>query len=329
MEYRLDTIGKIDSLKRTPQGGLDLRANLTRTGIFIYRQPDGTVRREYRPEAEVFKGDSLESLRGAPLTVGHPGLVRPDNWRNVTVGHVADDVKQDGKFVASRVRVQEAGAVKAVEAKALMELSCGYTCDVEMGAGTTPDGEHFDAIQRNIHYNHVSLLPEGGGRAGSDVALRMDGCDSAYASYMPTVEELQKQLDTANGELAGYKTRADAAEKKLAETPAINIDALVTDRLALVQDAKVVLGDEVKFDGVAELDVIKQVCAKAFPEVKLDGKSEDYLRGLFVAGVKTHRDGQAAVASTNVRVDQSDLADKVSQARERNEQRQRDAWKGN
>jgi hypothetical protein len=147
---------------------------------------------------------------------------------------------------------------------------------------------------------------------------------------MPTVEELQKQLDTANGELAGYKTRADAAEKKLTEVSALDIDALVTDRLALVQDAQVVLGAEVKLDGQSEATVIKTVCEKAFPEIKLDGMSEDFLRGLFTAGVKAARAGQTEVARTNVRIDAGDLtADKVAQARERNEQRQKDAWKGN
>lgn len=46
---------------------------LTRTGVFLYQLPDGTVRREYRPPEEVFNADSLRLYKGIPITDDHHG----------------------------------------------------------------------------------------------------------------------------------------------------------------------------------------------------------------------------------------------------------------
>ena len=300
MEFRIDAVGKVGGVKRTPQGGLDVPANLTRVGVFTYHQPDGTVQRELRPADEVFKTDSLDTLSGAPLCVGHPGLVRADNWQQHAVGHVGDEVKQDGKFVAARVRVQSAPVVLKVEKKDLVELSCGYTCDLERTPGTF-EGEKYDAIQRNIRYNHVALGPANFGRAGNDVKLRMDGV-GRYASPME-LDAALKEIERLNGELAGAKSRADGFEAQIAAQPVVNIDALVADRLALCEDARTVIGPEAKFDGKTDAQLMQEACSKAYPDLKLDSKSEDFVRGLFQAAVAQSAASLAAVAKTNVRVD--------------------------
>lgn len=53
------------------------------------------------------------------------------------------------------------------------ELSCGYTLTLDETPGTTPEGEHYDAIQRNIRYNHLAVVPRA--RAGSLARLNIDG----------------------------------------------------------------------------------------------------------------------------------------------------------
>lgn len=322
--FRVDR-QQISNVRNTPQGGLDVPANLTRSGVFLYHREDGSVQRELRPAEEVFSADSLETLRGAPLTVGHPGLVRSDNWGAVSVGHVRDDVKQEGMFVAARVLVQKKDAVEAVNRKDLVELSCGYTCDMEMSPGEL-NGEKYDAIQRNIRYNHVALGGKDWGRAGGEVKLRMDGRDSAWASYTQsmTLEEALAAIETLKGERDGFKTRADEANAKLAK---IDVEALVADRLALVQDAQSVLGTEVKLDGKTRAEVQKLVAQKAFPDLKLDGKSDEYVAGLFAGAVR--QDAQAKVAEGNTRVDGTSVEDAVAAARKRNEERSKNAWKGN
>lgn len=169
--------GTLGKLERTPTGGVRAPARVTRTGVLVYQRADGTTVREYRPPEEVFHEDSLQSLVDAAVTVGHPtsGRVTPESFRTDAVGYVRERGRRDDRFVATTVVVQDASAISRIDTRDLIELSCGYSCIVEPKAGVTPDGERYDAIQRGIKYNHVALLPRGGGRAGRDVALRVDG----------------------------------------------------------------------------------------------------------------------------------------------------------
>lgn len=327
-------VQRIDAgkLRRTPQGGLDVEANLTRTGVFLYHNSDGSVRAELRPKDEIFAAASLDTLRGAPLTVGHPGLVRADTWRQLAVGHVGDDVRPEGAFVASRVRVQDAKTVDGVEKRILSEISCGYTCDIEHSPGTY-NGQHYDAIQRNVRYNHAALLPPGAGRAGSEVKLRLDGAGEGAAVCYPSDMDLTEALaaiEALKGQLDASKARADAAEAaRPAAVTTADVDTLVADRLALVEDAHSVLPD-LQVAGKTDTEIMGLVLAHAQPKLRLDGKSADYVRGLFLGTVAAAKDAASKVAKGNVRVDASaaQVEDKIAQARTRMEERNRNASKG-
>lgn len=159
--------------RRTQQGGLVARAKLTRTGVFQYRQPDGSIRRELRHPDEVFDKDSLDSLAHATVTDDHPDKVTPHNWKQVAIGHVAGRPKKAGDFVAQDVHIQHDAAIDKAQKGKLQEASCGYECAIDPTPGTY-DGEPYDAIQRRIRYNHVALGPPGWGRAGPEVRLHLD-----------------------------------------------------------------------------------------------------------------------------------------------------------
>jgi len=180
--------GSLGKLERTPTGGVRVPARVTRTGVLVYQRADGTTVREYRPPEEVFHVDSLRSLADAAVTIAHPaaGRVTPESFRADAVGYVREGGRQDGTFVATSLAVQDAQAIARIDARDLVELSCGYSCRVDATPGTTPTGERYDAIQRAITYNHVALLPRGGGRAGRDVALRIDGAGAELATETKT-----------------------------------------------------------------------------------------------------------------------------------------------
>lgn len=165
----------VRSWERTASGGVRLSAALTRTGILTYRDSTGREWREYRPATEVFAEDSLRSLRGAPVTDLHPTtLVTPATWRDLAVGHVGDDVAREGELVVASVLVQDASEIARIEAGERKEVSAGYVCEVDDTPGVTPEGEAYDRVQRAVRYNHVALGPEGWGRAGAEVSLRLD-----------------------------------------------------------------------------------------------------------------------------------------------------------
>lgn len=174
---RMD-LSRFDGVEPTPGGGLRIPAAVTRVGVLEYEDAEGNRWGEFRPADEVFAEDSLATLRGAPLTDLHPPkLVTPETWKRVAIGHVGDDVRRDGDFVAASVIVQDGLAVERVQAGERREVSCGYECDLDETPGVH-EGTPYQRVQRGIRYNHLGIGPEGWGRAGSEVSLRLDGADT-------------------------------------------------------------------------------------------------------------------------------------------------------
>lgn len=174
----------LERFERTPTGGLRIPATPARVGIQIYRDADGTERREYRPPEEVFSDASLATFRHAVVTDLHPSQrggsswVTPETWRSVAVGHVGEQIGHTDTHVTCDVLLQDAAEIALVERGERRELSCGYVCDYDPTPGVTPEGEHYDGIQRNVRLNHVALLPPGAGRAGPSAALRLDAAEA-------------------------------------------------------------------------------------------------------------------------------------------------------
>ena len=244
---RLDR-GVLSAPKRTPQGGFKVPAALTRTGIFEYRLPNGSVRREYRPESEVIRGDSIEGLEDAPVTLDHPPeMVTASNFRSFAVGHVSGTPSvEEGKIVAN-LTIQDSEAISQIEKGRKREVSCGYTCVVMETPGETESGERYDAIQTQIRYNHVALVDKG--RAGKEVSLRLDSnlqlidnpmkieliqgveyeigtdahkeaCkrrDAEQARLDSEREALKAERDTLKAERDSLKERLDSEPQRLAE----------------------------------------------------------------------------------------------------------------
>lgn len=174
---RIDVSGRLGKIERTPAGAYRIPAYVTRVGVLEYMREDGSIQREYRPPEEVSSDASLQSLADAPITDFHPySAVNPLNFREFAVGHItgAPAPAMDGDFVSAVMVVSDAREIAMIDAGERVENSCGYDCVLDMAPGVSPAGEPYDAVQRNITYNHVALLPKGFGRAGTDVALRLD-----------------------------------------------------------------------------------------------------------------------------------------------------------
>lgn len=168
-----------------PNGYLRCDGRLTKVGVFPYRQPDGSVRRELRLPADVFDAESMSSFGLVPLTNNHPTeMLNSHNTRKHQVGSVISP-RADDEFIAASVLVTDAGAISDIE-KGKRELSCGYNCDLEFDPGVTSgipgvrDGLKYDAIQKNIRGNHVAIVSKG--KAGLEAALRLDADDAVLVT---------------------------------------------------------------------------------------------------------------------------------------------------
>lgn len=327
---------RLGRTSRTPQGFLRAPANLTRTGVLVYRRADGTTHRELRRPEQVFRPDSLASLADAPLTDLHPReMVTPQNARTLTLGHVSQStVRADGRFVAGDVVVTDAAMISDIEAGKRCELSPGYRCKLLVGAGVW-NGEHYDAEQVDIVYNHVGVGPKNWGRSGAEVALRLDGssedapADAAWldaadepepdktpqkgkAMELVTIrvdgidcqvpaaaqqvisrgiEQRDAALSAAKKEASEHKARCDTLQGELDGTKAKlteaadprRFDTAVADRIALLERAHAVLGDDAKLDGLSAREIKERVVKQLDAKADFAGKSDEYVQGRFDA----------------------------------------------
>lgn len=317
--------GAIGKLERTPTGGIRVPARVTREGVLVYQRADGTTIREYRPAEEVFRADSLASLADCAVTVTHPssGRVTPETFRQDAVGYVRGEGARDGRFVSAHLVVQDAEAIKRIDAGELVELSCGYSCRVEAVGGVTRDGERYDAVQRDVTYNHVALLPRGGGRAGRDVALRLDGAGVELAAPTtnddPAREPGARRNDTMKTEridgvdytvgspewhqaharrMARLDAEAEELKAKITELEAqlAAMKAELAGKSAALDEKTKALeeaADETKMDAriAARAALVEQARTVLGKDAKLDGKTSDAIR----REVLTKLDGAACV----------------------------------
>lgn len=297
---------------------------LTRTGVFVYLNPDGSERREYRPPEEVFHADSLQGYKGLPITNGHPGLVTSANAANHTIGAVLGEARQDGNNLIADIVIHNPAAVNAGN----KELSVGYKLDLDETPGISPDGERYDAVQRNIRPNHLAIVKKG--RAGV-ARLNMDG-DAVFNDKDVTMSKMRLdngieydaapeviqaynklKQDAADSEAAKAKeqARADAAEadlKKLqSELPQMRQDALAAAR-SRVELESVANTHQVEFNADSADRAIKEGVIKAIrgDSVSFDGKSDDYVQAAYDFALQSHAEAQKADAVAKQRQDMAD-----------------------
>jgi hypothetical protein len=251
MAIRYDR-GTLRKPERLTDGSLRVDAVITRAGVFEYRNPDGSIRREYRPREEVAKRTSLDSAIGKAVTDDHPwneedGLINLENRENLQRGFVLADVRMDGDDVVASLIVTSPDLISKLES-GHTGVSCGYEQDLIERIGSTPSGERHDAIQTNIVYNHVALAVDVP-RAGNVARVRMDSAVmiAGDPARETTMEELKKALaDLAiqtvkNGELqARLDSSAKEIEalKKAGEEAKARLDSATAERDAAKEKAE-------------------------------------------------------------------------------------------
>lgn len=237
MTPKLSKVIRLDSLPLnqtyyTPEGYLVDRPILTSTGIFEYHNPDGSIRRELRLPEDVFDPESLKSYKGRPIIITHDaGLVTKDNVKANQIGTILTEGYRNGDDVRAEIIIHDTDEMKEA---GLKELSLGYNLDLEETPGEW-EGQHYDAIQRNIRINHLALVREA--RAGEQARLNIDSRDpentlkggkvmskktnpkapakAHRTDGILTPEELAKAIEEYKARRAAAK--ADSEEKPTAE----------------------------------------------------------------------------------------------------------------
>jgi len=202
--YLIDHVS-VSAPRRTVDGYLVADAYVARTGIQTYLgeelgRPDLLNVRVYRPPEEVFSDATLRSFAHRPMTNDHPPeQVNAQNWKKYAVGQTGDEVVHDKNRVRVPLVLMDQDAIADYEA-GKRELSQGYSSEIDWTDGVTPEGEPYDAVQRNIRNNHLALVQRG--RAGSQFRIgdgRTPGAPDPSAHPQPQENHMSDKTILVDG----------------------------------------------------------------------------------------------------------------------------------
>lgn len=308
----------------TDEGFIVSKARFARSGIQIYRvgepslegkfgdRKPGEIVRVWRPEDEVFADEAMASIAGKPLTIEHEdGFVTPKNARKVSVGWVGDNVSRDGNHVIGTVRVTHEDGIQAISGGKL-ELSVGYSADLEIVSGTTPSGEAYDAIQRKIRANHVSLVSHG--RCGGSCVLHDAGespSSTQQGERMSTTKIIDcggSQVEVSDAAAIAIKamqdkhaTEVEGLQKRISDMESekedmeeeeakkdAKLDALQKD----LDEANAKLTPEALDAAVKERAEVIDGAKKLAPEIKTDGLDTAAIKRAALEAIDVNLDGK-------------------------------------
>lgn len=286
-------LSKADNIQRYTAGELGLTD-----------RPPNTVLRMLRERSAVFDDDAMRSFEHAPVTLNHPPKnVSAHDWRDFAVGH-AYGMKQKGDHMSGTLRVNDHGAVKAIQA-GKAEISLGYDFDFDDTPGALPTGEEYDGKQTNIRGNHVAIvdtarggptlrIADSAGGANMEfkslkfrgVRLRVadaeaDAAESAFDAAVSELTEAKKEAKDNGAELAKLKATATDSATKVETLTAANAELttkLTAADAALAESKKLQVTDA-QIEALAEerQDVVAFAC-KAIDGFEHKGKGVGAIR---------------------------------------------------
>lgn len=233
--------GQVTKSETTDEGYLRVWCKAARVGTQLYTRGDGAQVREYRPEEEVAKPESLASFGMKAVTMGHPPvLLDSGNTKVHQIGHAGSQVRFNDGFVEVALLITDKSAIDRIQRGDAQEVSAGYRVDFDPTPGVTPQGESYDGVQRNIRVNHIAVVPKG--RAGRDVRLILDSCDRNDAiawnetpSNSPVISMARITLDGLDLELPAETAGAVQSFVKEAERAKVDLQSKLDSQEEQIQ----------------------------------------------------------------------------------------------
>ena len=322
----------LTSRQMTAEGYLVAPGHIARTGVQEYRayelglDADGMdpmkVIRLHRPAEEVFDPASMASFENKPITIEHPPVaVTADNWAELAKGEVRD-VSRSGDLMVGTLLIKAKDAVKALQ-DGKVQLSNGYTFELDMTPGTAADGRAYDGVQRNIRGNHVALVdaarcgsacriadsqPNEGVTTMADAKRKVvvDGIplevdDTAAAAIDKLVKQRDEAVSAKDAAELKLKTEVKVGDKVFVVGDGVAVAAavakLITDHAAQVDTLKKdVVTPEARDAMVAEWSKLITDAKRLAPELVTDGKTCLAIRREVIAAVSAKDATAKAVA---------------------------------
>lgn len=245
--YRIDRGGLELRQPEKVDGGFIVEGIAARPGIYVYKNPDGSLRREL-VTVETFRKSA--PLDGRPTTLHHPAERRVDarNESRVKVGHVVETrIDDETGCLFVKFFVTDAAWAEA-KSKGLRGLSPGYDVKLDRKPGVDQEHGAYDLRQVARVYNHLALC--GGAhdpaRGGQTTSMRVDSETEIDPSAADAQKAREKTMNRLLALALALGIRTDAVdtsdEDKLGSAVESGIQALKTERDTAVAERDTLQG---------------------------------------------------------------------------------------
>ena len=244
----------------------------------------------FRPEEELNKAETIQSLNGVPLQLEHHDDTAERPAQYTRIGATGTDAVFEYPYLSNSLHFFNQKAIDLIESGEKCELSIGYDCEIHKEAGEF-EGVPYDFVQRNIKIQHVALVECG--RAGADVKVS-DSKEIILNSEKNEVKQMDKEKLL---QLINELVKAGASEEEIkAKIDELTADACEDDEVELeaeeveteepdteeVEEQEQETSDEEQTEQKDDDDLIIEEVKAELEKAGLDAENEELVKAFIV-----------------------------------------------
>lgn len=272
----------------------------------------------YRPEEELKKADTIQSLNGVPLQLEHHDDTAERPAQYTRIGATGTDAVFEFPYLSNSLHFFNQKAIDLIESGEKCELSIGYDCEIHKEAGEF-EGVPYDFVQRNIKIQHVALVECG--RAGADVKVS-DSKEIILNSEKTEVKQMDKEKLL---QLISELVKAGASEEEIkAKIDELALDACEDEETEEVEteteteteeveEQEQETSDEEQTEQSDDDDLIIEEVKAELENAGLDAENEELVKAFIVGN---HFGAKAETEATDEDTTDEDATEEEKEAEE-------------
>ena len=244
----------------------------------------------FRPEEELNKAETIQSLNGVPLQLEHHDDTAEKPAQYTRIGATGTDAVFEYPYLSNSLHFFNQKAIDLIESGEKCELSIGYDCEIHKEPGEF-EGVPYDFVQRNIKIQHVALVECG--RAGADVKVS-DSKEIILNSEKNEVKQMDKEKLL---QLINELVKAGASEEEIkAKIDELTTDACEDDEVEVeteevkteepdteeVEEQEQETSDEEQTEQADDDDLIIEEVKAELEKAGLDAENEELVKAFIV-----------------------------------------------
>lgn len=244
----------------------------------------------FRPEEELNKAETIQSLNGVPLQLEHHDDTAEKPAQYTRIGATGTDAVFEYPYLSNSLHFFNQKAIDLIESGEKCELSIGYDCEIHKESGEF-EGVPYDFVQRNIKIQHVALVECG--RAGADVKVS-DSKEIILNSEKNEVKQMDKEKLL---QLINELVKAGASEEEIkAKIDELTADACEDDEVEVeteevkteepdteeVEEQEQETSDEEQTEQADDDDLIIEEVKAELEKAGLDAENEELVKAFIV-----------------------------------------------